>query len=577
MAYAADSLSLPVDDQIVNLGPLGLFYPLLDKLNIAKIIDRHIPTDPQAELSHGTVLAVLLAARLTSPTALVNVANWAAEHGTEFLWNVPADKFNDDRLGRSLDAFFEQRHGIIAAVTTEVLKLTNLSLQNCHFDTTHLVAYGSYEASVARPTSAREKLVDDLRKSPAHLSHGYLTKYKMLQLGMTSVVDDGGPIPVAFHLLDGNRSGHRAVAETYQLMKHYLRLPENLVLASDRGTCSAEHLATLLRNGHHALCAAPWQDYQALYDQNAATLHWQKASYLSREQQRRRDGHSSLPLEEYRLAVVNHQLFDPTTNEPFACRVLFVHSSVSAKESKERRAQNISKIKAGLEAIAAKLQRAHPHTTPASVQRQVDRLLAGKGVATHFHWQLLPLTDAEKAALPKPLKGFRLQTHRLVYSFDEASAKADEHHDGVSALVTTAPQTSSGDALLTEYKRQIYVEREHHELKTPLAVTPIFLKTPRRVEALVALMFLALQAQMTLERLYRQTVSAGAGPNEQRMTAERLTRMFGTCAILVEHQAYGALVRAAQLTAEQRRVIYRLSLETPATIISRNLSPPPMP
>jgi transposase len=577
MAYAADSLSLPVDDQIVNLGPLALFYPLLDKLNIAKIIDRHLPTDPQAELSHGTVLAVLLAARLSGPTALVNVANWAKEHGTEFLCNVPTDKLNDDRLGRALDAFFEQRHGIIAAITTEVLKLTQLTLHNCHFDTTHLVAYGSYAASVPRPPSEREQLLDDLRRSPAHLSHGYLTKYKMLQLGMTSVVDECGPIPVAFHLLDGNRTGHPAVAQTYQLMKHYLHLPENLLLVSDRGTCSAEHLATLLRNGHHALCAVPWQDYQALYDQHAATLNWQKASYLSSEQQRRRDGHSSLPLEEYRLAVLKHQLLDPTTKEPFACRVLFVHSSASAKESKEKRAQNIEIIKTGLEAIAAKLKQAHPKTTPATVQRQVARLLGNKGAATYFQWEVVPLTDAEKAALPKPLKGFRLQTHRLVYSFDEASAQADERYDGVSALVTTAPQTWSGDALFTEYKRQIYVEREHHELKTPLAVTPIFLKTPRRVEALVGLMFLALQAQMTMERLYRKTVSAGAGLNEQRMTAERIIRLFGTCAIVVEHQAYGALVRTAQLTAEQRRVIYRLSLETPATIISRNLSPPPKP
>jgi transposase len=141
--------------------------------------------------------------------------------------------------------------------------------------------------------------------------------------------------------------------------------------------------------------------------------------------------------------------------------------------------------------------------------------------------------------------------------------------------VTTAPLTWSGDALLTEYKRQTYVEREHHELKTPLAVTPIFLKTPRRVEALVSLLFLALQAYMTLERLYRQTVPANAKPSERRMTAERILRKFTTCSLIVEEQAYGDLVQVAQLSRDQRTILTQLSLATPTQILRKNLSPPP--
>ena len=107
----------PREQTIVNFASLGILVPLLDKLNIANIIDRRLPTDPQAEFSHGTVLNVLLAARLNHPTALVNVAAWAAKHGLEYLCNIPADKLNDDRIGRSLDALFEQRHAILAEVT----------------------------------------------------------------------------------------------------------------------------------------------------------------------------------------------------------------------------------------------------------------------------------------------------------------------------------------------------------------------------------------------------------------------------------------------------------------------------
>ena len=427
-----------VDDvSVVNLGCLALLRPLIDKLDIAAIIDRHMPTD--AEFSHGTVLAILLAARLHCPTALVNIAQWASEHGVEYLWNIPADKLNDDRLGRALDAFFEQRHAILADITQEVLRLTDLSLQHCHFDVTHLVLYGAYEASVARPPSTLDQFLSDLRQSPAHISRGYLTRYKMLQLGLTSVVDELGPIPVACHLFDGNRNGHTGIQEQYHLLRNFLRLPDGFLLASDRGTCSAEHLARLLKHGHYAICAGQWQDYCALFDHHADQLVWQQASYLSQEQQRRRATASSLPLEEYRLAVRAHQLVDPTTHEPFDCRLIFVHSSAAAKECQERRAKNVALIKAGLANVARKLERAHPTTTPESVMRQITRLLGKKAAAKHFRWQLVPLTETESAALPLPKKGFRRQTHRLEYSFDEASVQAASRHDGVYVLVATAP------------------------------------------------------------------------------------------------------------------------------------------
>jgi len=565
----------PRESTVVNFASLAVLVPLLDKLNLANIIDRHIVTDPQAEHSHGSVLSVLLMARMHHPTALMNVAGWAAEHGVEYLCNIPAEKLNDDRLARSLDAFFEHRHDILAEVTCEVLRLTNLTLERCHFDPTHLVLYGNYDDSKPRPHGPLDQLLTELRNSPAHLTRGYQSKYKMLQLGLTSVVDDLGAVPIACHVYDGNRNGHSGIKEQYHLLRHTLNLPDNLLLVSDRGTCSAEHLATLHRNGHHGLCAAQWQDYRGLYEEHAARLNWQPASYLSREQQRRRECHSSLPLEEYRLAVVDHQLIDPMTKTPFDCRVLFVHSSAAAKESKERREKNITKIRAGLEAIQRKLEKAHPSTTAESAAQQITRLLGKKSAASLFHWQLVALSEAEQAALPRPVKGHRRQTHRLDFSFDQAAAEADERHDGIYALVTTAPLTWSADALLTEYKRQTYVEREHHELKTPLAVAPIFLKTPRRVEALVSLLFLALQAYMTLERLYRQSVPANAKPSQRRMTAEKILRKFNVCSLIVEQQPYGELVQTTKLTYDQRSILNQLSLATPRQILRKNLAPSP--
>ena len=126
-----------LDRSFCNLGPLAVMAPLLEQMDLAAIIDRHLPPDPQLEYSYGSVLRLLLAARLCQPLALVNIAAWAEDSGAEFLWGIPADKLNDDRLGRALDAFFTRRHSILASVAAQVVSAFGLPTSRLHYDTTH--------------------------------------------------------------------------------------------------------------------------------------------------------------------------------------------------------------------------------------------------------------------------------------------------------------------------------------------------------------------------------------------------------------------------------------------------------
>lgn len=573
MAIAWQGAAL--SDEILNLGPLALIQPLLQRLDVAGVIDRHLPPDPQLEFSHGQVLSLLLAARLSEPTALINVPAWAEKTGADLLWNIPADKLNDDRLGRALDAFFEQRHSILAGVTDNVLRWAEMPLDRLHFDTTHLIFYGAYDQSAPRPPNLLETLRGDDELLPAHITNGYLSSYKMLQVGVTAAIDELGAIPVLCHVLDGNRNSHTAIKEQVDLLGEHLTLPDHVLLISDRGTFSAEHAGRMRRHGHRILCAVPWHDYRALYDTHEANLSWHEASFLSREQQRRREVNSSLPLEHYELATLRHTLIDPTNKEEIPCRVIFAYSSADAAECRQRRQQNIVKIRTGLESLAAKLQRGHPCTTAASVQRQVARLFGKRDAARYFHWELIPLTAEEQAALPAPRKGFRRPTHRLIFTFDATAADAYDRYDGMSALVTTASVTISADVLFTQYKEQNYLERLHHQWKTPLAVRPVFLKSPRRVEALICLLHIALQTHQLLERLYRQRVPDNAPASERLRTADSLLRDFKVCGVLVRHTTVGRVIFATSPTARQRQILNRLELPTPAQTIARILPPVP--
>jgi transposase len=141
--------------------------------------------------------------------------------------------------------------------------------------------------------------------------------------------------------------------------------------------------------------------------------------------------------------------------------------------------------------------------------------------------------------------------------------------------VTTAPRTQSADTLFSQFKEQNYVELSHHQWKTPLAVRPVFLKSPRRVEALVCLMQVALTAYQLLERFYRQSVPAGADAAEQRQTAEGLLREFRGYGLIERRTRLGRVLRASRLSGRQQQILRQLRFPSPAQLLAQVLPPLP--
>src|SRR5262249_42932557 len=202
------------------------------------------------------------------------------------------------------------------------------------------------------------------------------------------------------------------------------QLPTGFRMVCHSRTSPADHARRLPRHGFYALCSMTWHEYQDVYDAHADHLHWQQASFLSIEQRRRRQTNSSLPREHYRIAVLKHAITDAGTGERLPGRLIFVHSTVNEKFARERRDVQIAKIRAGLEDLVGRVQRAHALVTPDSVSRAINRLFGKRWAARYFRWQLVPLTPQEQAAMPPPKGGCRTPTSRLVWTFDAAAAAA---------------------------------------------------------------------------------------------------------------------------------------------------------
>jgi len=560
-----------------NLGTLAVIYPLLERMKVAQIINQHLPTDPQAEYGHGMVLSLLVAARLYSPVALVNVAQWAAESGADVLWDIPVEKINDDRLGRSLDALFTQRHSILASLALHVADEFDVPLAELHYDPTHILFYGAYEhAQAPGEVQNEEGILSDEHLEPAHITKGRPTlnapkTARMIHVGLCTYVDQLGPLPVFGHTVDGNKNGHSAVAEQLALMRKHLR-PAELTLFSDRGTYSVGHLARLYAEGYSAVCSAPWEEFRSLFDQHHRDLRFNTASYLSIEQTRRRDRNSELSREHYELAALDHQLTDPESGEVIPARVIFVFSTADQKVVRKNRQKQIEQLQQGLEKTQKSVWEGRRNTDVHSIARRVDKLFGKKQAARYFQWEMVALSQQEREGLPSPRRGCRRPTHRFEFCFDSQAVSHDQDYDGYSVLVTTMPEEqASEDVVFTKFKQQTYSEQVNGQFKGPLAVHPVFLHSPRRVEALVFVMMITLMLYYLLQRIYRQNVPEGASPKERRTTTRTILQSFAAYTLLIHHTEHGRHVQPTRLTLRQRQILRHLCFPTPAQILSRRL------
>ncbi len=557
-----------------NIGTLAVIAPLLKRMNVAEIIDQHLPADPRAEFDYGSILSVLIAARMFSPLGLVNVANWAKDSGAELLWNIPADKLNDDRLGKALDAFFTQRHSILASFALHVSQELNIPLAEVHYDPTHILFHGAYEDSQPRDElPADETIPSDDELPAAHITKGRRLADvahggRLVHAGLCTLVDEFGPLPIFGHTVSGNQNGRSAVAEQFALLVKHLQPPE-LTMISDRGTYSIVHLARMKNEGFDALCSAPWEDFRRLYDQHRKKLKWNRASYLSIEQQRRRK-RGDLPHEHYDLAVVRHRLTDPETKQDFPVRVIFVFSTADQKITRKHRAEQIKKIQAELEKIQKSVAGGNRNTDPASISQRVARVFGKKQAAKYFSYEMIPLTPKQQAKLPSPGRGHKRPTHRFDFHFDKKLPKQDELYDGLNVLVTTAMQRST-DELFTKFKQQTYAEHANHIFKGPLSVRPVFLQNAHRVEALVFLMMMSLTLYFVLQRAYRATCEDDAPTRERRKTTRTILSEFAVFVVLITRTRTGRIVQPLQPSPEQRSLLQRLGLSTPAQILSQRL------
>lgn len=515
------------------LGALPVVADYCRRLDLAGIIDRACPGRDLGYLSHGQVIEALVANRLTSPVPLVRVTDWARTHAVAEVCGIDPGLLNDDRIGRALDAIAPELDRIVGSVGARAIAVFGIDVSRLHWDMTSISLYGAYEQ--ADPGFATPKFGHPKDRRP---------DLKQIQAGL-AVTGDGG-VPVFHRAFDG---GAGEVSQVVGAMTALRKMagPRRFLLVGDSKLISYGNVRDMIAARVEFIAPAsktyvPARVLAALDVDTATEVDYTAA----RDTGKPADDRGRWRVTEDSLTLAGPRKKDPV----LSVRRVFVHSTARAQAAATARARKLDRARDDLDRLVRGLGSRH-YPTGQAVTERISVIGRVRRVAAYLR--------AEVGTDPTTGKP------TLAWWFDQTAIEAETATDGWYALLTTLPATVTAAEVLIRYKGQEVVERRYSAFKGPLAVAPMFLKTNRRIAALITVICLALLIFCLVERAVRAALApdtrlGGLVPGQKaKPTGRLILQALAGMRLIPAGDGQPAII--AQPTAVQARLLGLLAVD----------------
>lgn len=445
--------------QHYQVGALPVLYALLETLQVQHIINRYCPT--KGEVDHGTVAIVLILNRLMFPLPLYQVADWVGRTVLVNVMAIPATKFNDDRLGRTLDALYPHLEAIWLEVVEVALLKADIDLSLIFYDLTAFIAHGRYA---------------DSEQVDFGFAHNTPMNKRKFKLGLNATAD--GNLPWLYRFLPGQTADQATVADNMNNLAAWLqqrgyRLTETMIVG-DRAMLNDEIAIAYDRHGlrHLTGLRCTKKEHKALLTQ------WTTEQF------------TAFPLEsgpdpQYwgRGCVV------PLTHEGRTAthKGLVVLSGPMRDQLRQSRQRQLDALTQELSQLRDKIGQPHYRTIKA-IQRSANARCRNSKVG-----HLLAVTVYETAT----------GLVNLHWQIDNEALYQAEQKDGRYLLVTNNWSLSHQE-MFAIYRQKDGVEKRFTICKSDLKVSPVYLHQDKRIASMLLLNMVALLAYSLLERQVRQ-------------------------------------------------------------------------
>lgn len=458
------------------VGPLLIVAHYLRSLDVAGIVDAAVPRRGRALAGHGEVAAVLAASRLCSPAPLYDIAGWASSAAVAELLGVPAALLNDDRLGRALEALAKVAEDVRGQlVLTAVRRFPVADASRLHLDLTAVRFAGHYGSSglVEKGWSADRTIARQVKTLQAT-----------------------APAGVALYFRPRKGAANEVPAVTAAIEALAAALPPGLVVVADSGLGHLENLcAADAMNVRFVVPLRASASWAARFDADIGPLGGLDAlpvlDHVSRREQHRPGRQRTV----WKGLLAPFPADDPRTGR-HDLRAAYIWSSEQAASVRDARERALTRAEQALTKVRNGLGGRY-YKTRKQVDAKAAQILTGQAAG------LIAVRTGTQAGKPV------ISWHR-----DTAAIAAASRLDGLYALATNLPDHDDGTELtaadvLKIYKDQWIVEQRHRDLKQTLKVRPVFLHNDDRIEALIAVIGIALLIFGLIEAELRASLGDG--------------------------------------------------------------------
>lgn len=503
------------------------FLPIVaayaERIGLVEAIDSQL--NCKMEVSPGRVVLAMILDALSGRSPLFRMKEFFADKETELLLgqDISVDKLKDHTLGRVLERMADVgTHKILGAVILGVMKSFDLDLSHVHHDTTSHTVYGDYllyeHEDHDQPFVITNGFSKDHRPDLKQIVHSLLC------------VDHG--IPIYSKLVDGNESdktvNRNLIPEMVKRMRELGQ--EVFIYVADSALVTDKNLALIddWDNGFLFVSRLPmtYNECRDAITRAVASRKWEEIGFISEE-----------PISRNRKPASYRAYETIVTLHGIDYRAVVVHSDAHDERRQkkvtkeiEREQKALLKMKKEWEKIdyacladaRAAAERIGPLVFHEITARTQDRPVYHRG---------RPTADGSRR-----IKEMRYGLS-IEFQVHEPAVQKAREEAGCFVLLSNTLSEGTGCVpareLLSIYKDQHVVESNFAFLKDPVFVNSLFLKSPRRIEALGLVLILALLIWRLMERTMRRNLSRNnekvqgwSNRETSRPTSLMMTTMF---------------------------------------------------
>ena len=444
----------------LQLGALPILVIFLQRLKVRETINCYCPT--QSPLDNGAVVLVLVLNRLIAPRPLYKIADWMAMTMIGVHLGIAPDKFNDDRLGRTLDALAEHLPEIWNDIRQQALLRYKIDLSVLFYDLTALIMTGKYaESDLVGYGFAHNTPSDDPK----------------LKLGLTASRDGG--IPLLFQAWPGKTADKSTVQTNMQQLQTFLKQQgwncQQVLVVGDCANLNSE-LAIAYQDAHLRYLAGLPKVEKAHRELLLAPT---EQDFQRRPLTKRSDteGYWGVPC----AVPFTHN------GRTVTHRGLIVLSGPMQRALREQRQEDLLALYQALQQVKEKIGQKRYRSENELRQRAATQL-------RHSPVGNLVLVTVSTSAEGKLELGWKV---------DSAAWHLAGKADGRYLLVTNDPKLSYRE-MLSLYRQKDAVEKRFKVGKQEIKLRPLYVHSDERIQAMLLVNMIALLVYSLIERQAQQ-------------------------------------------------------------------------